>query len=115
MLRLVAQSCPTLHNPMDCCPPGSSVHGILQGRTLQWVAIYSPGDLLDPGIEPSTSALQADSLLSELPGKPGVERINLKGKWVRFSGNSVKRSDLWETGLVSLGAYFHWRTGLKRC
>ena len=36
----VAQSCPTLCNPMDCSPPGSSVHGILQGRILEWVAIY---------------------------------------------------------------------------
>ena len=33
------QSCPTLSDPMDCSPPGSSVHGILQARTLAWVAI----------------------------------------------------------------------------
>ena len=33
------QSCPTLCNPMDCSPPGSSVHGILQARILEWVAI----------------------------------------------------------------------------
>ena len=36
---LVAQSCPTLYNPMDCSPPGSSVHAILQARILEWVAI----------------------------------------------------------------------------
>jgi len=35
---LVAQSCPTLHYPMDCSLPGSSVHVILQARTLEWVA-----------------------------------------------------------------------------
>ena len=35
----VAQSCPTLCDPMDCSPPGSSVHGILQARILEWVAI----------------------------------------------------------------------------
>ena len=35
----VAQSCPTLCDPMDCSPPGSSVHGILQARILKWVAI----------------------------------------------------------------------------
>ena len=34
-----AQSCPTLCNPMDCSPPGSSVHGILQARILEWIAI----------------------------------------------------------------------------
>ena len=35
----VAQSCPTLCDPMDCSPPGSSVHGILQARVLKWVAV----------------------------------------------------------------------------
>ena len=36
---LVTQSCPTLCDPMNCSPPGSSVHGILQARILEWVAI----------------------------------------------------------------------------
>ena len=35
----VAQSCPTPSDPMDCSPPGSSVHGIFQARVLEWVAI----------------------------------------------------------------------------
>ena len=35
----VAQSCPTLHNPMDCSLPGSSIHGIFQARILEWGAI----------------------------------------------------------------------------
>ena len=35
----VAQSCPTLHNPMDCSLPGSSVHEIFQARILEWGAI----------------------------------------------------------------------------
>ena len=39
VLVLVAQSSPTLCDPMDCSPPGSSVHGISQARTLEWVAI----------------------------------------------------------------------------
>ena len=33
------RSCPTLGDPMDCSPPGSSVHGILQARVLEWTAI----------------------------------------------------------------------------
>ena len=37
----VAQRCPTLCDPVDCSPPGSSVHGILQARILEWVAISS--------------------------------------------------------------------------
>ena len=39
VLVLVAQSCPTLCDPMDCSPPGSSVHEIFQARILEWVAI----------------------------------------------------------------------------
>ena len=35
----VIQSCPTLSDPMDCSPPGSSVHGIFQARVLEWGAI----------------------------------------------------------------------------
>ena len=38
---LVAKSCPTLCNPMDCSPPGSTVHGILQARLPEWVVISS--------------------------------------------------------------------------
>ena len=39
VLGLVTQSCPTLCDSMDCSPPSSSVHGILQARILEWVAI----------------------------------------------------------------------------
>ena len=37
----ISQSCPSLYNPMDCNPPGSSVHGVLQARILEWVAMPS--------------------------------------------------------------------------
>ena len=46
------QSCPTLCDPLDRSLPGSSVHGILQARILEWVAISSPGDLPHLGIKP---------------------------------------------------------------
>ena len=46
---LVAQLCLTL-----CNPPGSSVHGILQARILEWVAIYSSKDLSNTGLEPES-------------------------------------------------------------
>ena len=59
-----------LENPMDCSLPGSSIHGIFQARILEWVAISSPGDLPNPGIEPRSPSLQADTLPSEPPGKP---------------------------------------------
>ena len=50
-----------LCDPMDCSPPGSSVHGSLQARRLAWATISFSRDLPDPGIKP-TSAVQADSL-----------------------------------------------------
>ena len=42
----VAQSCLTLHDPMDCSLPGSSVHGIFQARVLEWVPLPSPKKIL---------------------------------------------------------------------
>ena len=63
----VAQSCPTLCDPMDCSLPGSSVPGILQAKVLEWIAFPSPGDLPKPGIEPRSPTLQADALPSEPP------------------------------------------------
>ena len=41
----VAQSCPTLSSPMDCSPPGSSIHGIFQARALEWGAIAFSGTI----------------------------------------------------------------------
>ena len=52
MKMLVIQSCPILCDLMDCCPPGSSVHGILQARILEWVAIPSSRGSSRPRIEP---------------------------------------------------------------
>ena len=68
--EIVSQSCLTLSNPMDCSPPGPSVHGILQARILEWVANPSPGYLPDPGIKPGPLALQEGSLLPEPPEEP---------------------------------------------
>ena len=49
------QSCLTLCNPTDCSPPGSPIHGILQARILEWVAMSPPPeDLPNPGIKPAS-------------------------------------------------------------
>ena len=66
---LATQSCPIPCDPIDYSLPGSSVHGILQARILEWVAMQ-PGDLPNPGIKPRSPTLQADSLPSEPQGKP---------------------------------------------
>ena len=63
---LVTQLCLALCEPMDRSPPGSSVHGILQARVLEWVAIFFFRDLPHPGTKTGSPALQADSLLSDL-------------------------------------------------
>ena len=67
---LVTKSCLTLCDPMDCSPPGSFVHGILQAEYRSGLPFPSPGNLPDPGIESGSPALQADSSLSEPPRKP---------------------------------------------
>ena len=74
----VAQLCLTLCDPMDCSLPGSSVHGILQARILSGLPFLSPGDLPNPGIEPRSPALQADTLTSEPPGKPIANKYTTK-------------------------------------
>ena len=58
------------YDPMDISLPGSSAHGFSQARVLEEVEFPSPGDLPNPGVEPSSPALQADSLQNEPPGKP---------------------------------------------
>ena len=72
MKVLVAQSCPSLCDHVDCSPPGLSVHGILQTRILEWVAIPFSRDLPEPGVKPRSTALQSNSLPSEPPGEPWV-------------------------------------------
>ena len=54
---------------MDCRPPGSSVHGILQAKILEWVAIPFFSEFPDPGMESRSSALQACSFPSEPSGQ----------------------------------------------
>jgi len=54
----VTQLCPTLCDPMDCSPPGSSVHGVLQASILKGVAIPFSRGLPNPGIEARSPALQ---------------------------------------------------------
>ena len=96
----VAESCPTPSNPMDCGPPGSSVHGIFQARVLEWGAIYyilnatlTPDekdriwqaakahadhvhnqDQDSPGADEAVP--QLDPLWTYQPGDPGIRRLN---------------------------------------
>ena len=62
---IVTQLCPTLCDPMDCSPPGSSVHGFSRQEYWSGLPCPSPGNLSDSGIEPRSPALQADALPAE--------------------------------------------------
>ena len=82
--------------PLDCSPPGSSVHRIFQARILEWVAFPPPGYLPDPGIEPAStgsSALQVDSSPPEPLRKPCIcslcvfLKTDLKSFFFSFAGS----------------------------
>ena len=81
----VAPSCPTLCDPMDY-----TVYGILQARILEWAAVPFSRDLLNPGIEPRSPTLQADSLPTEPPGKhknTGVGSLSIL-QWIFLTQES---------------------------
>ena len=92
----VAQLCPTL-DPMDY-----TVHGILQARILEWVAVPFSRGSSNPGIEPWSPVLQVDSLPAEPQGKPkntGVGSLSLlqgiflaqELNWARFNWMWIER------------------------
>ena len=66
---LVAQSCPTLWDPMDCSLPGSCPWQFSRQEYWSGLPCPPPGNLPNPGIEPRSPTLQTDSLPVELPGK----------------------------------------------
>ena len=74
------QSCLTPYDPMDCSPPRSSVHGILEARLVKWVAMPFSSDLPNPGIKPVslTSPALADSSPLASPRKPRFILVDTK-------------------------------------
>ena len=81
--------CLTLCDPMDCSPPGSSIHWISQARILSGLPFPLAGDLPDPGIKP-TSALEGGFFTAKQPGKPNISYIRNLMKNV-FIGLAVGR------------------------
>ena len=67
---LVTQSCLTLCDPIDCSLPGSSILGFPGQEYWSGLPFPSPGNIPNATIKPGSPELQADSLLSKLPGKP---------------------------------------------
>ena len=66
--RPIAKSCSTLCDTIDYSPPGS-IHGISQGRILEWVVISFSKDLTSPGIEPTSPALAERFFTKDSGGK----------------------------------------------
>ena len=99
---LVAQSCLTLCNPMDCSPPGSSVRGISQSRILGGLPFPPPGDLPNPGMEPASVASPA------LVGRFFTTEPSRK------SSKSLRETQLQVFGIPSLMLFlfFHIASGM---
>ena len=72
---LAAQSCLILCDPINCSPPGSFVHGILQARILEWATIPFSRESSRPRDQTQVSRTSADSLPSEPPGKTRVPEM----------------------------------------
>ena len=81
----------SLCDPMDCSPPGSPVHGILQARIWSGLPCPSPGDLSNPGVEQGSPALQAESLPAELPGKPKLTMLHYNFLTISLVPRSINR------------------------
>ena len=96
----VAQLCPIL-----CDPTYYTFHGILQARMLKWVAFPFSRGFPNPGIEPRSPTLQADSLPAEPQGKPSKTEIRAKMFWEQYCSYSA---------LLALIAHLCLRIRLKK-
>ena len=96
----IAWSYLTLCDPLDCSPPGSSVHGILLARILEWVACPTPEDLSHPGIKPKSlwSPASAGEFFTSVPsGKYMLLFLSFFLFYIYFlgyAGFSCSRCDL---------------------
>ena len=88
----VTQSCLILCDPMDCSLPGSTVHGILQARILEWAAVPFSRDLPNPGTEHRSPTLKVDSLPSEHQGSPETRIAIHKSSYTKILWASWKAS-----------------------
>ena len=90
------QPFPTLCDPMDCSPPSSSVHGILQARILEWVAVPSSREsswLRDQTYLSCGSCMAGRFFISEPPGKPLIGYTPIQNKkFKKIAGSKSLRS-----------------------
>ena len=80
MTVLVAQSCLTLCDPLNCSPPGSSVHESLQEGILEWIAIpFSRGIILPQGMNPGLMVTHSSTLAWKIPWMEEPGRLQSMG------------------------------------
>ena len=77
LCMLVSQSYLTLFSPMDCSPQAPLSKEFCRQEYWSEMSFPPSGDLLDPGVKPKSPELQGDSLASESPGKPMIQRTVL--------------------------------------
>ena len=107
------QSCPTLYDPMDCSPPGSSVHGILQARILEWVAIsFSRGIFVTQGAK--SGLLHCRQILYRLShqGSLGLGILQLKLSYTTKISFPIQKSLAWIRLLGGNADLFYSRLSL---
>ena len=106
-VMLVAQSCPTLCDPMDCSPPGSSVHGILQARILEWVAMPSSRGSSWPRNWNWVSCITGRSYIGM--GFPSSSAVKNPPSMQEAQVWSLSREDLLEKGMATHSSVPAWR------
>ena len=108
----VAQSCPTLSDPMDCSPPGSSVHGIFQARVLEWVPLPYPGFVGDMQSVPVGNQLNTCLLLcSRSDQGAGLGHVSVRGFRACFTWCSWALTSTVSTSELLSSIFFtvtHW-------
>ena len=100
----VAQLCPILCNPMDCRPPGSSIHAFSRQEYWSGLPFLSPGDLPNPGIKPRSPALQADALRSATRESLFIPKVKVKSLsrvWLFATPSPVAYQASWSMGFSS--------------
>ena len=95
----VAQSCLTLSNPMDCSPPGSTVHGIFQARVLEWGAIAFSGALAI-GQHMGRWHLEAQTLAQTVKRLPAMRETQVQ---------SLGQEDPLEKGMATHSSILAWK------
>ena len=108
------QSCPTLSDPMDCSLPGSSVHGIVQARVLEWVAIAFCTSAKTPyqnqqGLQPRRRAPPTAQMEGPTGQKSLILQVN--APCVPFLSPQIADSSAWWTGAVP--APGEWRSSTR--